>query len=76
MICGAWPSCPACPAFRRAALAVVVFSGLFVLLLIRLVEKPVHGLHRPWTPWITQGVCRTAFWEYNETLRRSYRIAA
>jgi lyso-ornithine lipid O-acyltransferase len=46
---------------RGAALAVVVFGGLIVLLLVRLVEAPLHGLHRPWTPWITQGVCRTAF---------------
>ena len=46
---------------RGAALAVVTFGGLAVLLLVRLVEAPLHGLHRPWTPWITQGVCRTAF---------------
>lgn len=43
-------------------LAVLVFGGLVILLVIRLVEKPVHGTHRPWTPWITQGVCRAAFW--------------
>ena len=29
--------------------------------LIRVAEKPIHGLHRPWTPWITQAVCRCAF---------------
>lgn len=46
---------------RGLALGVVVFGGLLVLLLIRLVEKPVHGVARPWTPWITQGVCRAAF---------------
>jgi lyso-ornithine lipid O-acyltransferase len=46
---------------RGAALGLVTFGGLAVLLLVRLVEAPLHGLHRPWTPWITQGVCRTAF---------------
>ena len=46
---------------RGVALGVVVFGGLAILLLIRLVEKPVHGVARPWTPWITQGVCRAAF---------------
>jgi 1-acyl-sn-glycerol-3-phosphate acyltransferase len=46
---------------RGAALAGVTFGGLLLLLLVRFVEAPVHGLHRPWTPWITQGVCRTAF---------------
>ncbi len=48
-------------AFRGSLLALLVFGGLAVLLLIRLVEKPAHGTHRPWTPWITQGVCRGAF---------------
>lgn len=47
---------------RGLPLALLVFGGLIVLLAIRLIEKPVHGLHRPWTPWVTQGVCRAAFW--------------
>ncbi|WP_299355705.1 lysophospholipid acyltransferase family protein [uncultured Shimia sp.] len=46
---------------RGLVLAIFVFSCLALLLLVRLVEKPVHGLHRPWTPFITQFVCRTAF---------------
>ncbi len=46
---------------RGAALGIVTFGGLAVLLLVRLVEAPVFGLHRPWTPWITQFVCRSAF---------------
>ena len=47
---------------RGVALALVTFGGLLLLS-----PRPacrgaaVHGLHRPWTPWITQGVCRTAF---------------
>ncbi len=54
---------------KGAALGTVVFSGLLILLLIRIPEKRVHGLHRPWTPWITQGVCRTAFWILGVTHR-------
>jgi hypothetical protein len=46
---------------RGVPLGLTVFGGLALLLLVRLVEAPLHGLHRPWTPWITQGVCRAAF---------------
>lgn len=38
-------------------MAVVVFGGLALLLVLRLVERPLFGLRRPVTPWITQGVC-------------------
>lgn len=47
--------------FKGAFLGLVTFGGLGVLLLVRLVEAPVFGLHRPWTPSITQFVCRSAF---------------
>jgi 1-acyl-sn-glycerol-3-phosphate acyltransferase len=47
---------------RALVLVVVVFGGLILLLLLRLVEAPVYGMGRPVTPWITQAVCRTAFW--------------
>ncbi|OOY16396.1 lysophospholipid acyltransferase family protein [Thioclava sp. DLFJ4-1] len=40
---------------------LMLLIGLIVLLLVRLVERPVHGLARPWTPWITQAVCRMSF---------------
>ena len=46
---------------RGVVLALLVFGGLVLLLLLRLIEKPLHGVHRPWTPFITQFVCRTAF---------------
>ncbi len=46
---------------RGGVLGVVVFGGLALLLLVRLVERPIHGLHRPLTPHITQTVCRLAF---------------
>ena len=45
---------------RGLVLGVLVFGCLLILLLVRLVEKPLHGLHRPWTPFITQFVCRNA----------------
>ncbi|MBM2576604.1 1-acyl-sn-glycerol-3-phosphate acyltransferase [Jannaschia sp. Os4] len=46
---------------RGLPLAATTFGGLLVLLLVRQVERPLHGLHRPWTPRITQWVCRMAF---------------
>ena len=46
---------------RALELGSLVFGGLLVLLLLRLVERPVFGLHRPFTPFITQFVCRNAF---------------
>ena len=47
---------------RAVCLAVVVFGGLAILLLIRLVERPLSGLNRPVTPYVTQGVCRLSLW--------------
>ncbi len=46
---------------RGSLLAVITFGCLAVLLLVRLIEKPVFGLERPITPYITQFVCRSAF---------------
>ena len=48
-------------AWRTPVLALVVFGCLGLLLLVRLVEKPIYGLRRPFTPFITQFVCKTAF---------------
>lgn len=45
---------------RGVPLGVTVFGGLAVLLVLRLVERPLFGLRRPVTPWITVGVCRAA----------------
>lgn len=45
---------------RGAPLALVVFGGLGLMLVVRLVERPLHGLDRPWTPHITCVVCRIA----------------
>lgn len=45
---------------RGIPLGLLVFGGLVILLALRLVERPMWGLHRPWTPHITQFVCRNA----------------
>ena len=46
---------------RAVPLAILVFGCLIVLLLVRLIERPLFGMHRPITPYITQFVCRNAF---------------
>lgn len=46
---------------RGLPLGLLVFGCLALLLLLRLLERPIHGASRPWTPWITQFVCRNAF---------------
>lgn len=46
---------------RAALLICLVFGCLILLLLMRLIERPIYGLHRPFTPFITQFVCRNAF---------------
>ncbi|MBT8423969.1 MAG: 1-acyl-sn-glycerol-3-phosphate acyltransferase [Silicimonas sp.] len=46
---------------RGFVLALVVFGGLLIMVVLRIVEAPVHGARRPWTPFITVAVCRAAF---------------
>lgn len=46
---------------RGGVLGLVVFGGLGLLLAVRLFERPLCGLHRPVTPYLTQSVCRAAF---------------
>lgn len=48
-------------ALRGSVLVVVTFGCLALLLLVRLIERPLFGVRRPITPYITQFVCRTAF---------------
>jgi lyso-ornithine lipid O-acyltransferase len=45
-------------AWRLPLMALVVFGGLALVLALRLVERPLCGLRRPLTPFVTQGVCR------------------
>lgn len=46
---------------RGFLLAGLVFGSLVLLLLVRLIERPLCGVKRPVTPFITQFVCRNAF---------------
>lgn len=43
---------------RAPALALVIGGGLIVALALRLIERPLCGLSRPVTPWITVVVSR------------------
>ena len=45
---------------RGLALALVAYGGLLILLALRLIERPLFGPARPWTPHVTQTVCRAA----------------
>jgi 1-acyl-sn-glycerol-3-phosphate acyltransferase len=45
---------------RGAALGCVTYGCLLILLALRLIERPLFGVNRPLTPWITQFVCRSA----------------
>lgn len=45
-------------ALRAPAMVVVIFGCLGLLLLTRLIERPLFGARRPVTPLITQFVCR------------------
>lgn len=46
---------------RGGALGLLTYGCLALLLLVRLVERPLCGQARPVTPFITQFVCRAAF---------------
>jgi len=46
---------------RGAALCGLLLCGVIAMALLRLVERPLHGAARPWTPFITQAVCRLTF---------------
>jgi 1-acyl-sn-glycerol-3-phosphate acyltransferase len=47
--------------WRGGLVGGLTYLCLVILLLVRLIERPVFGLHRPWTPAITRFVCRAAF---------------
>ena len=47
-------------AWRAPLMALVIFGCLGILLLVRLVERPLCGAGRPVTPHITRFVCREA----------------
>ncbi|MEO0678361.1 MAG: 1-acyl-sn-glycerol-3-phosphate acyltransferase, partial [Pseudomonadota bacterium] len=43
---------------RGVPLAINTFGCLGLLLLVRLIERPLFGARRPITPYITRYVCR------------------
>ena len=46
---------------RAMILIVILIIGVILMALLRLAERPLYAERRPWTPFITQGVCRAAF---------------
>ena len=46
---------------RILALVACLTTGVLATALLRLVEAPLYGQNRPWTPFITQWVCRSVF---------------
>lgn len=46
---------------RGTVLGSITFGGLAMLLALRLFERPLFGMKRPVTPYLTQAVCRSAF---------------
>lgn len=52
----AWPRV----LWRGTVLLLLIFGGLLIKLLLRFLERPVFGLKRPFTPYLTQAVCRNA----------------
>ncbi len=47
---------------RGVCVGTLVFGGLGLLLVLRLIERPVFGMARPITPHLVQAVCRAALW--------------
>ena len=43
---------------RGTVIVLTIVLGLAILLPLRLIERPMHGMFRPWTPHITRVVCR------------------
>lgn len=58
---------------RLPVFAIVVFGGLILLLLVRLMEAPIFGMARPITPYITQAVCKASLAIMGIKLRRRGR---
>lgn len=45
---------------RGGVIIAVTSICLLLLFAVRLIERPIFDRHRPWTPFITQFVCRSA----------------
>jgi 1-acyl-sn-glycerol-3-phosphate acyltransferase len=49
-------------ALRGSIVGALVFGGLAVKLILRAIEAPLFGPARPFTPYLTQAVCRAVLW--------------
>ncbi len=49
-------------AVRALLIIFCMVLGMLVLLSLRLIERPVFGMHRPVSPFVTQIVCRVSLW--------------
>lgn len=47
---------------RGAVILGTILAGLVLMLILRLVERPLFAPARPVTPWITQAVCSVTLW--------------
>lgn len=47
---------------RGLPMFIVLATGVIVMAALRLIERPLNGLSRPWTPAITVTVCRLCLW--------------
>jgi 1-acyl-sn-glycerol-3-phosphate acyltransferase len=54
---GHWPRV----VLRGTLLMLLLLAGVIATLPLRLIERPVYGAHRPWTPAITKWVCQWVF---------------
>ncbi len=48
-------------ALRGMVICAILMAGVLTTVAVRAVERPVHGVHRPWSPFVTQWVCRAVF---------------
>lgn len=46
---------------RGLVIFIVISLGVTATIVLRLIERPIHGLHRPWTPYLTQWVSFAVF---------------
>lgn len=60
-------------AWRAPLLLAINFGCLALLCLVRVIERPLCGVRRPVTPWITQFVCISSLWVMGIRLRRHGR---
>lgn len=47
---------------RGLPMLLVLATGVLIMAALRLIERPLNGLSRPWTPAITVIVCRICLW--------------